>query len=379
MDETGKMLIGILRSALNGWEGYESVAEAVTPDILKNVYSLAKKHDLTHIISRFVHVAKCETGSALLETLEREEVISVYRCEQIQHTLSEICQILDAAQIAYIPLKGAVLRDYYPDAHMRTSCDIDVLIHKKDLDEAISQLEKQGFQFLEKRYHDAELCSPAGVHLELHFSVCENMRNLDAVLQDVWKYATPSSGSQFQLVEEFFVFYIFAHAAYHFLRGGCGIRTLTDVWIMEHKMKMPFSAAEALLEKAGILTFAAEVSALANKCFSQEEVVYTDPVFQYIVSGGVYGNQENHLAVKMEQTGNAFGYTLKRLFLPYMSMSASYPTLKKMPFLLPVFWVMRWCKAILKRKQILSEFSAVTEISAEETEKIKEIRTRLGL
>lgn len=42
--------------------------------------------------------------------------------------LQKIGVALDEAQIHYIPLKGAVLRQLYPAPELRTSCDIDVLV-----------------------------------------------------------------------------------------------------------------------------------------------------------------------------------------------------------------------------------------------------------
>ena len=46
----------------------------------------------------------------------------------------ECCNALEKAQIPFVPLKGSVIRKYYPEAWMRTSSDIDVLVHKEDVE-----------------------------------------------------------------------------------------------------------------------------------------------------------------------------------------------------------------------------------------------------
>ena len=45
-----------------------------------------------------------------------------------EHTYNSICSALNRESIAYIPLKGSVIKDLYPESWMRTSCDIDILV-----------------------------------------------------------------------------------------------------------------------------------------------------------------------------------------------------------------------------------------------------------
>ena len=220
------ILIEILYLTVNGAEDYQSIKQKITPDILSSIYRLAKNHDLAHVISNFVYRAKIEIEPELQTKLQREELMSVYRNEQMKFTFGEICKIFDEAGIAYVPLKGSVLRPYYPYESMRTSCDIDVLIYKDDLEAAIKRLKNKGYRLDSRHYHDVSLFSPNEIHLELHFSIQENRDNLDIVLKDAWKYAVPTTGSQYTFSKEFFAFYIFAHMVYHFVTGGCGIRSL---------------------------------------------------------------------------------------------------------------------------------------------------------
>ena len=132
--------------------------------------------------------------------------MSVYRNEQIKYAYNQICDIFNNESIPYIPLKGSVIRPYYPEESMRTSCDIDILVREENLKTAIDALVKKGFKCGERHYHDVSLFSEAHVHLELHFNIQENIDKLDAVLKDAWQYAKLTDGSKYEFTNEFFVF-----------------------------------------------------------------------------------------------------------------------------------------------------------------------------
>ena len=380
--EIQRILTEILYSVVNGTEEAPDIAQRLTEETLISVCRLAKKHDVLHVVSRFVFANKLTLSDAVRSRLEHEEFVSVYRLGQMKHAFGEICDTLDGADIAYVPLKGSVLRPYYPYESMRTSCDIDILIKETDIDKAVFCFEKLGYKTEGRNYHDVSLYSPSKIHLELHFNVFENIDNLDSVLKDAWKHTVPVSGARHKFSDEFFAFHIFSHMAYHFVSGGCGIRSLLDVWVMKHKMGLTAESAKALLTKAGIYKFAEEMTNIADLSFTDNGTdAFSDSVLKYIYSGGVYGNAENSITVKKTKSGNIIRYTLKRLFLPYRTMVTAFPILKKAPFLLPFCWVIRWIKAIFNKKsgRISSEVSYASSISEEKLKETKALLDRLQL
>ena len=222
------LLLAILRSALNDTELDGSVKTQLSSDQLKSVCYLAKKHDIAHIVSAVLYKNGVQTDSELQARLQKEELLSVYRYEQMEYAFSQICESLEELGVAYLPLKGAVIRPYYPYASMRTSCDIDILIHESDLDAVVGRLEQSNFRVGERDYHDVSLYCDNNIHLELHFNVQENIEELDAVLKNAWEYAVPINEFRYGFSDAFFAFHQFAHMSYHFVSGGCGIRSLMD-------------------------------------------------------------------------------------------------------------------------------------------------------
>lgn len=373
------ILLEILHCAVNGIPGSSALNEKLTADGIVRVYKLARKHSLAHLVSRYVFRNGLALPQELAARFQQEDILCVYKHERMKFALKEICDAFDGANIAYIPLKGSVLREHYPDESMRTSCDIDVLVREAELDRAVDVLVEKGFRRGERHYHDISLYSPNGTHLELHFSIQENIDSLDAVLKNAWDYAVPEAGSRYGFGPEFFVFHMYAHMAYHFLGGGCGIRSLMDIWIMEHRMDAAYPCAEKLLKQAGIYRFAEEMSAIANRCFTEHDA--SDPVLVYIWRGGVYGSQKNRLSVQKKQLGSSRAYIWKRIVLPYSSMKISYPILKKHPVLLPLCWVHRWIRAIFRGKtgKFASELVSAGRISEDDVQEVTDICLRLGL
>jgi len=376
-----KILFALLRNAVCSEPVSAEIKEQITPEMMPALYQLADKHDMAHILSKALWDLAIPGGDAT-DLLRKKQMMAVYRYEKLQAAYTEICQYLEKIKIPFLPLKGSVIRQYYPEPWMRTSCDIDILVREQDLELAVEKLLQSGFRLEKRSYRDVSLFSPNNVHLELHFGLLENIEGLDAVLKDAWQFAEAADGYQYSFTKDFFVFHMIAHMSYHFLSGGCGLRSLMDIWVMEHKMGICYECAQALLQQAGIWQFAKEMHMLAEKCFTgADEMVTEDPVLRYVTHGGVYGSEENHVAVKKEQTKTTFRYVIERVFMPYKLMKIQYPVLKNVPVLLPVYWVVRGVQILFggRGRKAITELTVAGNTSDDRLEEIRVLRNRLGL
>ncbi len=362
LTELQAMLIEILRRELIGSETEEPTSAMPCPEQIVELYRLSKHHDLAHIVSSFLTRSGWVVEEEIKKKFQRQEMISVFRYEQMKLAYDEICQALEEGQIDYLPLKGSVLRPYYPKESMRTSCDIDILVREPSLEHAVAVLTERGYTCKERHYHDVSLYSPFGTHLELHFHIRENQENLDRVLERAWDYAYPVQGHQYAFRDGFFVFHMLAHMAYHFLSGGCGLRSFMDLWVMQHPMGLDKKQAEALLDEAEILPFAEEMLRLSDICFSgvpKDEMA--DRLLAYVMNGGVYGSSENQAAMTPEAK-TTVTYMTKRVLVPYGVIAMEYPSAKKCPILYPFCLVgrtgrlfFRFVKRSLRKRKIRAE------------------------
>jgi len=383
------LFLELAASALGDTVPDRKIIDGISPDILNKAAALAKAQDMAHIMSSAL--SKCslpenEEITALTAKLSKAEMIAAFRHEQLVYELGEIRKALDGAEVVYMPLKGSVVRDYYPRPYFRTSCDIDVLVHKEQLDSAIKALtEGLGYSVKgEESYHDISLFSPSGIHLELHFNICENQEKLDRLLSRVWEFSHPVSEGSFEYrqTNEFLMFHLVAHAAYHFLDGGCGVKPIADIAILSKKIEYDADTLAEYCRECGLETFYSKLLRLADIWFGEGEYdEVTEQMAEYILGAGVYGSKENKIAVKQDKTGSKLGYLWRRIFIPYDELKYFYPKLQKKKWLLPYYEVKRWFRLIFggKLNSSVSELKTGLNMSEEKSARVVGLMKKLEL
>ena len=177
--EDSSIMFALLRSVFQKRDLEEDIKTKLSSQMLCEVYKLAQKHDLVHLIAQALENNGLFLDAQFIEKFYEKRRMAVFRVEQIQYELADICSALEEAQIEYIPLKGAIIRGYYPETWYRTCCDIDILVKEERLEEAVHVLAgRLGYINQGKAYHDVSMLSPNGVHLELHFSIKEDEEQL---------------------------------------------------------------------------------------------------------------------------------------------------------------------------------------------------------
>ena len=160
------MLFALLRSAISGIPVTAEFREQYSPELLSDLMKLSSKHDMAHLL--VWGLKQNELLGNEDTTLEACIFKAVYRCERLRYDYDVLCNALEAASIPFLPLKGSVIRGYYPEAWMRTSCDIDVLIHEEDLERAKELLVRDyGYTDHGTSTHDVSFFTPTNNHIEL--------------------------------------------------------------------------------------------------------------------------------------------------------------------------------------------------------------------
>lgn len=382
--ETTDILFALLRHVACGEELNKQTIEACTPENLEAVYALAKKHDFAHLVAHAVEgleLADCE----VLTKLKNAKLRAIYRYARMDFEFERLCQTLEEAQIPFIPLKGSVIRQYYPEPWMRTSGDIDVLVKEEDFECAIKALEHHGWVVKgEIQFQNICMYSSTGVLLELHFNIRVKMTSADILMDSVWQYCAVETGkhSACQQTNEFFMCHQLAHMAKHVLVGGCGIRAFLDIWLLNQKLPLDLEVLQRLCQSAQLDRFYAQVTALTDVWFGQaEHTQVTENLERYILDGGVYGNLSNKVLMSQVQVGGKLRNFLHRMFVPYAEMQIMYPVLKKRKWLLPIYHVVRWCQVVVsgRMKRAVSEMKLNQRYSDTQIEEAKVFMESIGL
>lgn len=329
--------------------------------------------------------ALLRADEALRAAVEKERMMAIYRYTRLWHGADRVCALFEQEKIPFLPLKGAKMRHLYPVPAMRTSCDVDILVREEDLDRAAALLtDTLGFVRGQKTYHDVAFTEGDAVHVELHYNVTEDLEQVDPLLLRVWDYASPvNGGMEHALSPAFFAFHVVSHACEHFLRGGCGIRPVMDLYLLRRASDYDEEGTHALCEKCGIAPFYKALCLLSDVWFGDgAHTPLTKNMEDFIFRGGAYGTKAAGVAANSVKKGSSrLRYALRRIFPERKKLARIYPVLEKHPVLTPVCYVRRWFR-VLRRgngKNAVRELSYAANMPREVQDAIRDLLHDLSL
>lgn len=275
--------------------------------------------------------------------------------------LKKVYAAFEENGIDYLPVKGCVLKELYPNPAMRTMGDADVLIRMEQYAQICAIVEDLGYTLGGEADH-AIPWQHKDLLIELHRSLIPSFQTKEyQYFKDVWQRAVPAGGYRFGLSQTDFFIFIFLHYVKHYRDGGIGLRQLTDLWIMQTlHPEMDMELIRGEIEKLNLLQFFDYTQQMLRVWFMDEipdqRMLY---MTEYIFSSGSWGTAENAavshaLRIAAEEGSNkkARGKLfVKALFPSATEMAGRYPVLHKAPWLTPVFWPYRWVTAALFRKE----------------------------
>ena len=321
-------------------------------EVYSSLFSLAKSHDLAHLICEALDKNGLLPKNEIGEKFREQRMLAVFRYEKIRYVFEEICQTLEAEGVNYIPLKGSVIRDWYPEPWWRTSCDIDILVCEADLEKACFCLKnKLGYREDIKGSHDYSFFTNENLHVEIHFDLIENISKFSSVLSKVWETSSVKTGFKYHFLmsDEIFYFYHLAHMAKHIVNGGCGFRSFIDLWILDNIIPHDKTKREEVLRQGGLLTFANAAKKLTSVWLEEtEKDELSESLENFLIQGGSYGNLENRITVQHVKKGGKIRYLLSRIWIPFFELKVIYPSLEKHKWLFPFYQVRRWFRVIFK-------------------------------
>ena len=309
-------------------------------------------------------------GSALYKAFLDDAFLSVNRAD----VLRDITEAFSENGIQAVFLKGAILRDYYPEPALRSMGDIDLAIRLEDREKSDRIMTEQlGF----RKYvdnHDVWTYIQEPFILELHSRMFyENLIakiNYQAYFDRVWEHCrkAPVFGVSSDIVYApdgmFHLLYLIAHTAKHIINSGNGFRAYLDMVMTVKALgnALDTEVLETELKKLELFEFTKTCFSLCERWFgvempfekeSLEERFYqeaTDKTF----ADGIFGleNISNIIAGVAKDImydPDSYGKAaikrgVKRLFPSYSDMQLIpwYSFVDGKPYLLPVAWLYRF-------------------------------------
>ena len=345
-------------------------------DVLwKDVYTLSKNHSLTAITYQAVKKTGETPEKEVLGKWEQRHRLAVHADTEQLFAWEELKGLAKENGCKLLAVKGINLKKLYPCSSLRQMGDIDVLYERADFDKIKTALENVGYTY-EKATSEINhqvFKRPPVMDLEMHRDLFPDDNPFYAYYANPWSRAKETdepSVYAFSLEDEYI--YTVLHAGKHYFSYGSGVRTFLDLYLYltRYRDELDFAYIERELQKAdeiarfaggkdSVLAFERQAREIANGWFAEEKISI-DETGLSVLSGGVYGVLERGWKKAYEKQGKK--YLWKRLFPPYKLMCKRNPILKKLPFLLPFFWIGRMFKG-LGSKTARREYRVVKEQS----------------
>lgn len=385
MDKYVQIMMKLIKSEIT--KTPLELSEELTDDDLKAVYTISKRHDLAHLTGYALEKNRLLPDNEIGKKFIKEKNLAIYRYFNLDSAQNEIYKEFEEAKIPFIPLKGSVIRELYPEPWMRTSCDADILVKEEDLDRAISLLvNTKNYTEKNRGSHDVSLYSSQNVHIELHYNLLEDGRanNAIKILNNVWENVLleENCSYRYKMTDNFYYFYHIVHMAKHFEVGGCGVRPFADIWIFNHSNSLNSEKKYELLKKAELYDFSRTSEKLSEVWFGNlEHNELTRQVEEYILKSGAFGNTESMVSVMQAKKGNKAKQILTRFWLPYKFLKFRYPILQKYPFLVPFYQLKRWIEVLFNGRlhHRIDELKMINTVSKDSKQSTLSMLEQLGL
>jgi len=338
-----------------------------TPDIMRvnqmnldQLLAFSKRHKITALLAKSLEqvidsdVWKKEKNKAIRRTL-------LFDAER-----KKLYDYLNENKIWYLPLKGIVLANYYPEYGIREFVDNDILFDKKYQKSVKDYFVSEGYRVVSynKSNHDIYYKAPIynfEMHTNLfHSTVTKGQNNY---FDNYNKFLHKGDNYRFYLRDSDTYIYNIAHAIKHYSSSGCGIRTLVDIYILNNKLELNWGYITEELKKANIYEIAMNLNELAMHTFLADYIINNSERMKLynIFALGTFGTLDNKIEnqLKIMPKGKIL---LRRLFIPLEDIRYSYPLIYKHRMLLPLFYILRFGKIFGKRRRYITrEFKRIVK------------------
>ena len=358
----------------------------------KELFRMSAKH----FIDALVGTTLKRAGVVLPKYWEERMVKAVRKVLLFDVERKKLCAWMDRERIWYLPLKGIILKEYYPSIGMRQMSDNDILFDADAWERVEKHMLSEGYETesVGNGNHDVYQKAPV-YNFEMHRSLYGKGHDERWVeyYSDIKDCLIPDRADDrcygYHMSDEDFYIYITSHAYKHYSGSGTGLRTLLDfyAYLNAKEDSLDFDYIRTACKKLGIDDFEQHNCILCRKVFAPQQTYNQDSfeqslsadeleMLQYYLSSGVYGTFERMVANRIEKQTKADGkknlsklnYYRHRVF-PGMELYENYPLLVKHRFLIPAYWFYRIVRMLFSRERrdyMLREVKAVERVAAQE-------------
>lgn len=324
-----------------------------------------------------------------LQKWKKDRDDALYRRVRFDIEREQLLSFLEEAGIWYLPLKGIVLKDFYPEPWMRREADNDILYDTTYQKQVRQWFVDRGYQVKSYRQgiEDDYLKLPC-YNFEMHTAMVGRDRHTwFAYYENVKDRLIPDEGKSYayHLTDEDFYIYGVIHCNRHYTKKGTGLRSLLDsyVYTKTKNADLDWEYIQRELAKLEVDEFERQMREVSWKIFDDPQSVSEEGLseeerdfLETFLSSPTYGTYENMVRNTLKEmdpdaekpTGwTKFRYVLRRAFPNAEFMAVYAPILARHKWLLPAGYVYRIIRTCCKFPgRARSEFRTMRNMTTEE-------------
>ena len=352
-------LIDLILNSINETGEKEKIDEST--------YSIFKFHSLSHLL---YNVKSNETDKDVSAKINESYFKAINRDTIQLKEYEKIEKLFEENGIDAIFLKGCVMKYIYKETFYRSMTDIDCLVRKEHFRKAKKLIKNMGYTVDSNSEHHIEFQKKPIMVFELHRMLIPKVEYGKNIFDGLFERSKLKNGMKhiYQMSDEDFYLFMMCHLLKHYYIAGTGIRSFLDVYVyLKNKPNLDF---EYINNKLKTLEYYSEFEFLKNfslDVFDGNELNEKEKeVLKYIIESGTYGLHSNVIKKDLEESkGSVFRVVFRKLFPKYSTLIHIYPSLKKVPFLLPLYYIRRHIYFIMHLKRSIGRRNDYKEYKEE--------------
>lgn len=378
--------------------------KGITPDekpenvAFEEIFEIARNQKVTNLLWETVLKLKNKPCSELLDKWQIDYAVFLNQTALQDIELENLIGIFTSLQYEVLPLKGSLIRKYYPQPDMRTMGDIDLMV-KTDMSKQ-SRLKVREIMFdngytadvLDDGQVDA-FCKGNQLYAEIHYEFMHKNHSHYADFIIDWNKmpVTDDNSLVHTMTGEDLYYYNIGHFLKNIYNRGIGFRSVMDCYVLWNSLneEEKISVSERL-ENIGVTSFNNALIKLGKIWFDDEEDDGSLDTFEnYLLDTHVYGIVKNASIMNFAKRDakstkkDRIKFYLSRFFPSPKTLYDRFSIKHRVFILLPFLWAARLVMLPFSSKQkiknIKTEINNVDSVSQQEIDLLKNVFNEVGL
>lgn len=376
----------LLRCSLNGVCPDEP-PEDINFDV---IYEISLRHDVENLVFVSVDMLKNKPDEILYDRWRQRYYVRQRQCLYQDMALEELVETFTSKGIDCMPLKGSVIKNYYPNPDLRCMGDIDFLVREQNRDTVREIMHTLGYRddILDDGQVDGFARSEL-VYVEIHYDFSAEIHIYHDVFTIDWDKLLPDEKKHlYKMTPEDLYFFNIGHYVKNMHTKGMGLRSVLDSYVMWKVLtddeKQNISKK---LEDIDLLKFNSKILAIADLWFGNaDNNPELDLLEEYLISEKTYGNDDATKIVDVlysYKNKSKFAFFINRIFPKPDELYYRFNKKKKNFLILPYFWIKRIVLQLAGRKKnwqsVKSQVDNFDSVNKADLDYERKVRQDFGL